>query len=61
VPLIDQAVWIAVSAPRYAGPWPDGSLSAPGAWVAWGAACVAVAVAVAVAVTNRDPDRTYRR
>jgi hypothetical protein len=61
VPLVDQAIWIAVSAPRYTGQWPDGSLSAPGAWVAWGAACVAVAVAVAVAVTNRDPDRTYRR
>ena len=72
VPLIDQAIWIAVSAPRYAGPWPGGSLSAPGGWVAWGFACVAVAVAVAylsagrrpgdpVAVTNRDPDRTYRR
>lgn len=57
VPLIDQAVWIAVSAPRYAGQWPDSSLSVPGAWVAWGLACVAVAVAV----TNRDPDRTYRR
>ncbi|WP_419705595.1 hypothetical protein [Promicromonospora sp. NFX87] len=57
VPLIDQAIWIAVSAPRYAGPWPDGSLSVPGAWLAWGLACVAVAVAV----TNRDPDRTYRR
>lgn len=61
VPLLDQAVWIAVSAPRYAGQWPDSSLSVPGAWVAWGLACVAVAVAVAVAVTNRDPDRTYRR
>ncbi|MFC8800903.1 hypothetical protein ACFT2C_24495 [Promicromonospora sp. NPDC057138] len=54
VPLIDQAVWVAVSAPRYAGTWPDGSLSVTGAWVAWGATCVAVAVAVAgLAVARR--------
>lgn len=53
VPLIDQAIWIAVSAPRYAGPWPDGSLSVPGAWVSWGFACVAVAVAVAYLAADR--------
>jgi hypothetical protein len=53
VPLIDQAIWIVVSTPRYAGPWPDGSLSVAGAWAAWGAACVAVAVAVACLVVAR--------
>ncbi|WP_189670357.1 hypothetical protein [Promicromonospora soli] len=46
VPLVDQALWIAVSAPRYAGTWPGAPLSVTGAWVAWGAACVCVAVAV---------------
>jgi hypothetical protein len=54
VPLVDQAIWIAVSAPRYTGQWPDGSLSVPSAWAVWGAACVAVAVAVAsLAVARR--------
>jgi hypothetical protein len=53
VPLIDQAIWIAVSAPRYSGRWPDGPLSVPGAWAAWGAACVAVAVTVACLANAR--------
>ncbi len=53
LPLVDQAVWIAVSAPRYADTWPAGPLSVGGAWVAWGGACLCVAVVVARLAARR--------
>lgn len=55
IPLVDQAVWIAVSAPRYAGTWPDGPMSVGGAWIAWAGALLCVAGAVAGLSVARIP------
>jgi hypothetical protein len=55
VPLVDQAAWIAVSAPRYAGTWPDGPLTVGGVWIAWSGAALCVALAVVLLSTVRRP------